>query len=174
MSNPDTNSFWLSIPFGIFFAFLIIVLFTVKLLPLFYIDSYLFKIVLYIGMPIVAFIMASIVNIVSQLSNCKKIDAGKAFLGGIPSFITVLIALGISTIKIFRIPVASVFTPIIGDMTPTNSLKNSKSKECCNPQFSLTTIESHTPLIKGISYGFYSMFAIFYGIVIGNSYATIC
>ena len=128
MSNPDTHSFWLSIPFGIFFAFLIIVLFTVKLLPFFYVDSYLFKIVLYIGMPIVAFIMASIVNIVSQLSNCKKIDTGKAFLGGIPSFITVFIGLGISTIKIFRIPVASVFTPmIVGDMARTNSLKNSKS-----------------------------------------------
>ena len=90
-----------------------------------------------------------------------------------------LFALCISSFATCRIPVASVFTPlIVGDSMNitrnTNSLKNSKSKECCNSKISIYGVESTFPMIQGVSYGFYSMFAILFGIVIGNGYATIC
>jgi hypothetical protein len=34
-------------------------------------------------------------------------------------------------------------------------------------------VENKYSVIKGMSYGFYAMFATFFGIIIGNSYSTI-
>ena len=174
MSNPDrsVSSFSVSLPVGILFLAVLIVLFQFKK------NIPLFHLVLWIGIPVLAFIVVFCVNLITQYSNCGSINIGKAALGALPSVGTILIGLCISSNAICRIPVASVFTPLIGnsiDITRNvNSLKNVKSKECCNQKVSIYTAESNEPIIQGISYGFYSMFAAFFGIAIGNGYDTIC
>lgn len=175
MSNPDKSisSFSLSIPVGILFLAIIIILFQYKT------NIPYFNIVLWFGIPVLAFIIVFVVNIISQFSGCGKINAGNAAIGSLPSVGTTLLGLCISSIATCRIPVASVFTPLlVGDSINitrnTNSLNNSKSKECCNQKISIYSVESRQPIIQGISYGFYTMFAIFYGIVIGNGYAMSC
>ena len=55
-----------------------------------------------------------------------------------------------------------------------NSLKNSNSKECCIPKLSLEYIENKYPLVEGMSYGFYLMFSVLFGVVIGTGLSTIC
>ena len=145
-----------------------------------------FKLMLWIGIPVVAYSITVILNFFTQYSTCNKLNAGNAFLGGIPSFITALIGVGISSITLCRIPVASVFVPlligstadIVKNKTNTNinSLKNSSknSKPCCTPQVSLESIESKYPMVSGFSYGFYLLFSMLFGTVIGNNFATIC
>ena len=145
-----------------------------------------FKLVLWIAIPICAYSITVILNFSTQYSVCNKLNAGKAFLGAIPSFITALIGVGISSITMCRIPVASVFVPLIvgspADIVKNktganiNSVKNSSknSKPCCTPQVSLESIESKYPMISGFSYGFYLLFSMLFGTVIGNSIATVC
>ncbi len=116
--------------------------------------------------------------------NCGKVDAGKAALGSLPSLATVFAGLGIASISYCRIPVASVFAPMmIGkavDVTKNNSsssvnaLKNSNSKECCVPRITLENVEDKYPLIQGMAYGFYIMFASLFGMVIGSGFSSIC
>lgn len=184
MSNPDKNSdqgvssFIISLPVGILFFLISIALFQFKeTLPA-------FKLFIWIGLPAIAFLVVFIVNISTQYTNCGSIESGKAALGALPSIGTTLIGLFISSFAICRIPVASVFTPlIIGnnvDITNnrlnsnSNTLKNSISKECCTKKISIQSVESKYSIIEGISYGFYLMFAIFFGVTIGNGFATIC
>ncbi len=116
--------------------------------------------------------------------NCKKIDAGKAAMGSVPSLATVFAGLGVASISYCRIPVASVFAPMmIGktvDITKNsssgsvNALKNSSSKECCVPRITLESVEDKYPLIQGMAYGFYIMFASLFGMVIGSGLSSIC
>ncbi len=183
MSNPDikvpsVDSLTVAFPVAILFVIISIFIFQYR-------DSIsYFNIILWLGFPIFTFLIASVVNIITQYISCKTINAGKAFLGGIPSFIAMFIGLGIASISYCRIPVASVFAPlIIGQTidvtkdksnTNINSLKNSNSKECCIPKLSLEAIESKYSTIAGLSYGFYIMFSVMFGIVIGTGISTIC
>jgi hypothetical protein len=183
MANPDRGSssigsLGISIPVGLLFLVICIGIFQFKA------NIPAFNIFIWLGLPIIGFILVFVINLVSQFTGCNSIDAGKAALGSIPSVFTILIALVISSVSVCRIPVASVFAPlIVGDTyditqykTPynTNSLKNSRSKECCIPKITIESVESNYPIMMGISYGFYLMFAIFFGSVIGNNIATVC
>lgn len=183
MSNPDikvptTDSLTVAFPIAILFLLITLVIFQVReSLPL-------FKYVLWIGFPIITVIIVATVNAITQYITCKTTNIGKALLGALPSVGTVLLGLGISSISYCRIPVASVFAPLmIGqtvDVTKDksnaniNSLKNNNSKECCIPKLTLESIESKYPLIEGVSYGFYMMFAVLFGMVIGTGISTIC
>jgi hypothetical protein len=166
------------LPVSIFFLLITLFLFQIK-------DSIpAFNLVLWIAFPIVAFFITAVANIISQYINCKKVDTGKAMLGALPSLGTILLGLGIASISYCRIPVASVFAPMmIGksvDITKNksntniNSLKNSNSKECCTPQLTLENVESKYPIISGFSYGFYILFASLFGMIIGNGFSAIC
>lgn len=142
-----------------------------------------FTILLWIGLPVLSFIIVFIVNIISQKISCNTIQAGKALLGGIPVLISTVIGLAISSISYCRIPIASVFTPLFigntvdivknGGNSSVNNIKNS-SKKCCTPSITLEQVEMRYPVIAGLDYGFYVMFSILFGFVFGNSIATIC
>ena len=185
MSNPDTagsntDSLMTAFPIGIFFLLLTIVLFQFR-------DSLSsFNLILWVALPLVALIVVTVVNITSQYIACRKVDVGKAVLGALPSLGTILVGLGVSSISYCRIPITSVFAPlIIGDSvdvtqnvsnTTINSLKNSKSKESygVTPKLSQEAIDNQYPIVNGIGYGFYIMFSMFFGIVIGNGMSAIC
>jgi hypothetical protein len=183
MSNPDikvptVDSLSIAFPVSILFVLVTIFMFQLK-------DSIqYFKLILWLGLPIFTLIIISVVNIVSQYITCKTTNVGKALLGALPSLGSILIGLGIASISYCRIPVTSVFAPLIIGQTidvtkdkstaNINSLKNTNSKECCIPKLTLEAIESKFPLITGISYGFYVMFSILFGVVIGTGLSTIC
>jgi hypothetical protein len=141
-----------------------------------------FALFLWLGVPIVAFLVVFCVNLATQYTGCGTTNSGRAALGAIPSVGTVLLGLVISSFTVCRIPVASVFAPlVVGDdidvinsKSNTNTLKNSNSKGCCTQKLSIHSVESKYPIIQGISYGFYSFFSILFGITVGNGFATIC
>lgn len=170
MSNPDrsVNSYIVSFPVGLLVLAIIIVLFQYK--P----STQSFTFILWAGIPMLLFIIVFCVNLIMQYSACETTDAWKAMLGAFPSVFAVLFGLMISSFPICRIPVASVFTPLIlGDNVDIIS-NQPKTKCCTESKVSIHKIESKFPIIEGISYGFYLMFATFFGITIGNSYATMC
>jgi hypothetical protein len=183
MSNPDiksptTDSLTTAFPVAILFFLITLIIFQFKE------SIHPFKYILWIGFPIITLIIVAITNTVSQYISCKTVNFGKALLGSLPSVGAILIGLGISSISYCRIPIASVFAPLIvgqtidvtqnKNTTTINSLKNSNSKECCISKLSLETIENNYPLIEGISYGFYILFSALFGVVIGTGISTIC
>ena len=186
MSNPDIkvpviDSFTLAIPIAIFFLLITLTLFH---LSASFLSNNIFNLVLWIGFPIAAAIVASSINLIIQTITCNTTNIGRAFMGAIPSIITIIIGLGISSISYCRIPIASVFAPFIikkpVDVTKDkysnniNKLKNSNTKECCIPKLSLDMLETKHPILKGISYSFYIFFSMLYGTVIGTSIARVC
>jgi hypothetical protein len=183
MSNPDIkissiDSLSVAFPVSILFVLLTVILFQLR-------DSIpYFKLILWLGFPIFTFLIVAVINIVSQYISCRNTNTGKAFLGALPSLGSIILGLGIASISYCRIPITTVFTPlIIGQSVDinknnsnknTNSLKNTNSKECCIPKLTLEFVESKYPILTGISYGFYVMFSILFGIVIGTGISTIC
>jgi len=146
-----------------------------------------FSILLWVGIPLVAFIMSFLVLMGAQSSVCDNVDAGKALLGSIPTAIAVLIGLGVSYVSFCRIPIASVFAPMFVDRSvdvihsgpsqSLNSIRNSKNANkgsSCSPMVTLEAIEDKFPMVTGLSYGFYVFFASMFGLVVGAGTATAC
>ena len=174
---------------------LVILLFT-------YQDSVPFYFFLYGGLPILIYVLTSVVLYISK----PNTDIKNAFLSAVPTIGTTYLALLISYISYFRIPIASVFAPFFLDSvvdivphdssdkipngvyprfyaTPFNSsqmrrggahkMKRQAGGACCNPTYSLHNVEQQFPIIEGISYGFYLFFAICFGGVFGSSMPSV-
>jgi hypothetical protein len=184
MANPDItkssnlDSLLTGLPVAILFLLVTTFLFQLQ-------DSFTsFKVILWSILLLLAFGIGTGVNIATQYISCKTTNAGKALLGSIQMILGVIIALILSSISYCRIPITSVFAPIfIGksvDITKDkstasiNSLKNNNSKECCVPKLTLESVESRYPLVLGLAYGFYVMFGILFGTVIGTGMSSIC
>jgi len=178
MSNPDTSvdGLYAAFPSAIFIFVITLALFQMM-------NSHAsFKWILWIAMPILGYLIASAMNVATQYSACGSTTVGKAFIGGFPSLIAVIIGLIISSIDVCRIPVASVFAPLfVGKTvditrnesnTTMNAVRNSSS--CCSPKLTLEVIEANSPLVKGISYGFYLIFAMLFGGIVGTGIAVQC
>ena len=128
MSNPDssvTSNLSTIVVLGGLVVILVIFLFNYQETPYF---NYL----LYGGLPILIYLLTSIVNIIAQHLSSKSINASKAFLGGLPSLGTTYLALLISYISYFRIPIASVFAPLFLD-TSVNIVAKNKSMSTSVP-----------------------------------------
>jgi hypothetical protein len=188
MSNPDSAGTNISgiATLGGFVVILVVILFNYHTISS-------FPILLYVCLPIFIYVLMFVVLYISK----KNVDVKNAFLSAVPTIGTTYLALFISYISYFRIPIASVFAPFFLDTStnivphtvsenPTNTphmqtLNNrrnggfhKKSKKqaggsCCSPTYSLEGVEAQFPSIKGLSYGFYLFFAICFGGVFGSS-----
>ena len=182
MSNPDMkvstiDSLTSGIPIAILFIIVTILLFKFRdIIPS-------FNLVLWLGLPLFSLVVISAVNIILQYVSCKTTNIGRAILGALPSIGIIIAALGLSSISYCRIPITSVFAPLfIGKtvdvsnnkltISNNNFLKN--SKECCVPKITLEYIEAQFPMIQGISYSFYIMFATLFSMVLGTGISAIC
>lgn len=108
MSNPDTTGANIGgiATLGGFVVILVIILFN-------YHHSSAFYFLLYGGLPIIIYILMFVVLYISK----KNVDVKNAFLSAVPTIGTTYLALFISYISFFRIPVASVFAPLFLDST---------------------------------------------------------
>jgi len=163
MSNESVsiNALSIAIPAAVFLFVSVLILFEFqKSIPS-------FTAVLWIGIPIIAFLLTAGMNLVSQYMYCHRVNSGKALLGSIPSVFAVLIGLAVSSFSICRIPVVSIVEPLL-KKTPD------AKPGCCPPPSSLETIESDFPIVSGLSYGFYLFFSMLFGIVFGSGIAVVC
>ena len=166
MSNPGTgsvsiNAMSVAVPAGCVLFIITLFLFYAK-------DSIpFFNVILWAGLPIIAFLIATGMNMASQYMYCKNTDSGKAFMGAIPSMFAVFIGLGISSISFCRIPVVSIIAPFYTSDTKSTSA-------CCKPLPTLESIEANAPMVSGLAYGFYLFFSMLFGIVLGSGTAVVC
>ena len=105
MANPDTTQVSSNMggimTLGFFIGILVIILFN-------YQDKSYFNGILYALIPILAYILMSIVIYISKTGT----PMGKAFLGGLPTIGTTYVALLLCYISYVRLPVASVIAPL--------------------------------------------------------------
>ena len=174
MANPDSTGTSSNMggimTLGFFIAILVIILFN-------YHHVSFFNGILYGILPIFIYLLMTLVIYISKTGT----TIGKAFVNGLPTIGTTYLALFISYISYFRIPVASVFAPLFLDSSANiihqplqgaqrgGAKKQKGGSSCCSPTYSLEGVELQFPTIKGISYGFYLFFAICFGGVSGLS-----
>jgi len=103
------------------------------------------------------FLDVFVYNLSTQLMNCNSIDAKSAAIGSTPVILTMIIGLLVANVKKFRIPIVSLF--------------NSDST-CCQKDISIDDIEEKKPFAKMAAYLFYLGFALLFGIVLGNGFAS--
>jgi hypothetical protein len=175
MANPDSSDG--SFGYGVSCAVIVVII--VVFLFRFSSQTTYFTVILYLGIPLIVYIITTVVNIIGQQSMCKSIDVGKASLYGLPSVGLTWLGLLISSISWCRIPVVSVFASLFVDksnMPVRNSSKNSNanSKMCCGQQLTLEIAEEAAPTVKGMAYSFYLFFTTLFGIIIGMGFSAVC
>lgn len=130
-----------------------------------------FRILLYVGIPAIIYMITSIVTLLAQYSGCSAVRIGDAFLYSTPSVLFSYIALGISALSFCRIPIASVVAPLF---IRSPSPDPSSPTTCCGPNLTLEMVESQEPMIKGFAHGFYLFFASLFGLLVSIGFASIC
>jgi hypothetical protein len=161
MSRPDTTGSF-SMGLGILGA---IVLIMVIGGIFFYFTGTSLYIALFTIVPLVGFLLSALIHTQSQLMMCPSLHAKTILYGGLPTVVTSLVGMGIASIPFCRIPVASVVAPWV--TTPPAS-------SCCAPSPSLKDVEKAHPSIMAASYGFYTFFAMMFGVVIGSGISSAC
>ena len=167
MSEPDSfssvESFAFAVPTAILVFFLVIMLFQWEFIWPF------FRMILYLGVPILVYLLTSIVTLLAQYSGCGSIKAENVFFYSLPSAAFSWVALLLSSLSWCRIPVASIVGPQFLRNTATQ-----QNKGCCTPQVTLEETERLAPIVKGFSYGFYLFFSTLFGMLVSVGFSTIC
>ena len=185
MSNPDTMSSTnvtnTASSTGLYMgAAEAVILFIIIILLFKFADDTIRGKLLWILLPILAFVISTGLNVGSQYIVCGAINGKKALMGAISSPIAVLVGLAISSVDYCRIPVASVFAPLFTESSKnivkrsTNSKNTKRGNSCCTQEAFLTDLEDKYPLLKMFSYIFYISFSVMFGSIIGTGVATVC
>jgi hypothetical protein len=130
----------------------------------------MFRVVLYLGIPLFVYLLTAVVTLLAQYSGCGTVQVGDVFLYSLPSAGLSWIALFVSSFSLFRIPMASVIAPLFAP--PPDTLEN--KDRCCAPSMTLEAIELQSPTVKGFAYGFYLFFATIFGVLISIGFASMC
>ena len=137
MSNPDTMSstnatsstestsasgLYMGLAEAVILLIMIIVIFK-------FADNAIRNKILWILLPILAFVIATGLNFGAQYMACGKTNGTNALKGAIASPVAVLVGLGVASVDSFRIPVASVFAPLFTESTNDVVKGNSESNK---------------------------------------------
>jgi hypothetical protein len=169
MSSPDQLSSVDSMSYGVPTA--IIVFFFIFMIFQWENTMPYFRILLYLGIPIIIYLITSVITLLAQYSGCNTIRIKDVFLYSAPSAVFTYIALFVSYFSFCRIPIASVIAPLFIETPPPDP---SNPATCCGPKMTLETIERNQPMVKGFAHGFYLFFATLFGTLISIGFASIC
>jgi len=161
MSRPDTTrsfSMGLGILGGITLMIVIGGIF-------FYFTGTPLYLALFTIVPLVGFLLSALIHTQSQYQMCPALHGKTILYGGVPTVVTTLVGMGIASIPFCRIPIASVVAPWVATPPAT---------ACCAPSPSLKEVERAHPSIMAASYGFYTFFAMMFGVVIGSGISSEC
>jgi len=182
MANPDGIGGVGGIIGGVIITLCVIVIFN-------YYTSPIFNVLLYGLVPLLSYGISVGINAISQSNACENGDTKKLLLSGLPTVGTTAIALFISYFDICRIPIASIVAPLLIDkssnstssettpnIVPPETISTMKggAGSCCEPSLTITYVEKTKPIIRVISYLFYLIFAMQFGITYGTSMVTAC
>lgn len=157
-TSPDTGTTSFTYASTVILA-LIVLLTTIFIFRLFSTING-FGLILWIGIPLIVYLVGGALNLLGQYIACQTVDAGRAFKSSLILLSTTLIALIISSITLLRLPIGSVFAPLF------------ETKMQCNA--SLIPLEAKYPTLKGISYGYYLMWGILFGQIMNANFSAAC
>jgi len=172
-SDTSTGTYGISTVFAIATAFCIFVMFLYKdSLPNFWI-------IFWTGVPIILYIVSSLLGLATQIINCGTINPGNAFLAGLATPLACLVFMGIASISWFRVPIASAFAPLLVKQTfatlkNMGRINNSGSHLVDIRHASLEALEAQSPAVMGISYAYYLFFGILFGQVFTSNMSITC
>lgn len=161
MSDPDTSS---SISNAIQASVIVYVI--VILIFIFSNNSKYINYIIYLGIPLIIYILIVITNVMGQYNGCKTVNIGKAFYYGLPGILLSWVGLFISYFSWCRTPIASVLGPLV--------INSANVRNSGLSQYTLEYVESISPAIKGAGYGFYLFFMTTFGVIIGNGFSALC
>lgn len=161
------DSFVYAIPISILVFFMVFMMFQWE-----YQLSY-FSVLLYLGLPLMVYGLASLSTMMAHYSECSRMDAGQSFLHSLPSMGMTWIALGVSYFSWARIPIASAISPLFLGNT-VDIVRTSNSSHGCPPPTTLETIENNVPMVKGFSYGFYLFFSTLFSMLLSIGFSSGC
>jgi hypothetical protein len=167
--NPDTSSgFNGGLLGGLLVSGIVLLLFNI------YGKSKNFVMIWVLTLVTVVIVSAGILSYYQYMA-CNTIHIGPLLYSLFVPFGTGIAGLGISSFITCRRPIASAFAPLLlsdDDIAKVSPQKSATS--CCAPSLDLVKIEEIEPLIMGISYCFYMIFAMLFGIIGGRGYAVEC
>jgi len=161
MSRPDTTSSF-SIGLGVLGSIVLVMIIGGIF---FYFTGTPLYVALFTIVPLAGFILSALIHTQSQLMMCPSLHGETILYGGLPTVVTTLVGMGIASIPFCRIPIASVVAPWVAKPPATS---------CCAPSPSLKEVERAHPSIMAASYGFYTFFAMMFGVVIGSGISSAC
>jgi len=171
MVNPDTSrdtpsGFNGGLIGGLLISFVIMGIFTDY-------GSENFKIVLRFATMSIVLLLSIIILGYYQYMQCKTFSIKKLGYGTLVSVFVGSLGLVIASIPMCRIPVASVFAPILPiNINHKCPVIANQPASCCDKQMVLSDVECKQPFVMAVSYCFYMIFAMLFGIISGKSYAT--
>lgn len=172
-SETNTGTYGISTVFAIATAFFIFILFLYKgSIPNFWI-------LFWAGVPVILYIVSSLLGLATQMINCGTINPGNAFLAGIATPLASLVFMGIASVSWFRVPIASAFAPLLvkqnfSTFKNIGRINNSGTHLVDIRQASLQALEAQSPLVMGISYAYYLFFGILFGQVFTSNMSITC
>ena len=72
----------------------------------------MFRVILYVGIPVFVYLLTAIVTLLVQYSGCGTVHIGDVFLYSLPSMGFYFVSLLVSSFSWLRIPMASVVAPM--------------------------------------------------------------
>lgn len=155
MTDPDKSSASTSFVYGSTIALAVaIVVMIIVLYDQLDASSTLFKLILWLGLPVAVFIIGTGMNMIGQNIACKSVNVGKAAIASATIFPTLYGSLGIAQISHFRAPIISLFSQ--------------------DPLLNVLSVEEKNPAYKGIAVAYYAFFGILYGQIISSGYSQVC
>jgi hypothetical protein len=130
-----------------------------------------FRILLYVGIPALIYLITAVVTLLAQYSGCSTIRIKDVFLYSVPSAVFSYIALFISFFSFCRIPVGSVIAPLFISTPPPDP---SNPASCCAQKITLESVEKNQPMVKGFSHGFYLFFSTLFGLLVSIGFTSVC
>jgi hypothetical protein len=118
-----------------------------------------FSITLFVIFPILMYFCSSALSIAGQKIACGRVNVSQAFLGGLPTLLSIFVFLFISSFRYARLPIVSVFSSLMNKGIESHTLE---------------IAEQSNPVLKGIAVGYYMFFAVMFGQVITSSLSQSC
>lgn len=167
MSSASVDSFTYAVPASFIVLFLSASLFQWEY------QLAAFPLLLYLGFPVVIYLLSSLFTFLAHYSSCPTLRIGDVFLYTLPSMGLTWISLFVSYFTWPRIPIASAIAPLFLGQS-TDVVRTPDKKECCGPQLTLQALEKKEPMVKGLAYGFYLFFSTLLGLLISIGFASAC
>lgn len=152
-SSPDSSGFI----YGSTFAIAAVLAVVIAALITFMGGNPYFKYMLWLGFPMIAYMLSVAASAVGQWLTCKAVNVAAIFKNSLTIVAGILISLGISSLTLPRVIVGSLLASTLAPKAA-----------------SIEQAEAAAPIIKGFSYAYYVFWGALFGQITTANMAVVC